>query len=216
MNHLNRGTRSAHVPRPGPNRRPHAPFLARRRAATLALFSPSERAERRFRVFFTARIRNPNTRLGYLAAVRRFSEWCDRRGLALGRVEPVVVAGYVEELTRALSRATVKQHLAVLRVLCDWPVVGNVLPVNPASSVRRPKLVKAGKTPVLSAKETRALLDGIDVSNLVGLRERAFLGVLVYSFARVRAAVSLRVADCYPQGRRSFFRLHRSGVGYAG
>ena len=108
-----------------------------------------------------------------------------------------------------------KQYLAALRMLFDWLVVGQVLPFNPASSVRGPKhIVKAGKTPVLSAKETRALLDGIDVSRLVGLRDRAFLGVLVYSFARVSAAVSLRIADYYTQGRRSFFRLHEKGGRY--
>ena len=89
------------------------------------------------------------------------------------------------------------------------------LPFNLASSVRGPKhVVKTGKTPVLSAKETRALLDGIDVSTLVGLRDRALLGVLVYSFARVSAAVSLRVADYYTQGPRSFFRFHEKGGRY--
>ena len=186
-----------------------------RHAATPALFSPSERAERRFWEFFVAHIWNPNTRLSYLAAVRRFAEWCERRGLALGQVEPVVVAAYVEQLTAARSPATVKQHLAALRMIFDWLVVGQVLPFNPASSVRGPRhVVKAGKTPVLSAKETRALLDGIDVTTLVGLRDRAFLGVLVYSFARVSAAVALRVADYYTQGPRSFFRLHEKGGRY--
>ena len=68
-----------------------------RHTATPALFSPSERAERRFWEFFTAHIRNRNTRLAYLAAVRRFAEWCDRRGLALDQVEPMVVATYVEQ-----------------------------------------------------------------------------------------------------------------------
>ena len=117
----------------------------------------------------------------YLAAVRRFAEWCERRGLALDQVEPIVVAAYVEQLTAALSPASVKQHLAPLRMLFDWLVVGQVLPFNPASSVRGPKhVVKTGKTPVLSAKETPALLDDIDVSTLGGLRDRAFLGVLVY------------------------------------
>ena len=186
-----------------------------RRVATPALFSPSEHAERRFWEFFTAHIRNPNTRLAYLAAVRRFATWCERRGVALNHVEPMVVAAYIEQLSGALAPASVKQHLAALRMLFDWLVVGQVLPFNPASSVRGPKhVVKTGKTPVLSAKETRALLDGIDISTLVGLRDRAFLGVLVYSFARVSAAVSLRVADYYTQGRRSFFRLHEKGGRY--
>ena len=185
------------------------------RATTPALFSPTVRAERRFCEFFTAHIRNPNTRLAYLAAVRRFAEWCERRGVALDQVEPMVVAAYIEQLTTMLAPASVKQHLAALRMLFDWLVVGQVLPFNPASSVRGPKhVVKTGKTPVLSAKETRTLLDGIDVSTVVGLRDRAFLGVLVYSFARVSAAVSLRVADYYTQGPRSFFRLHEKGGRY--
>ena len=185
------------------------------RATTPALFSPTVRAERRFWEFFTAHIRNPNTRLAYLAAVRRFAEWCERRGVALDQVEPMVVAAYIEQLTAVLAPASVKQHLAALRMLFDWLVVGQVLPFNPASSVRGPKhVVKTGKTPVLSAKETRTLLDGIDVSTVVGLRDRALLGVLVYSFARVSAAVSLRVADYYTQGPRSFFRLHEKGGRY--
>ena len=133
----------------------------------------------------------------------------------MGQLALMVAAAYVEELTRALSSASVKQHLAALRLLFDWLVVGQVLPFNPASSVRGPRhVIKAGKTPALSAKETRALLDGIDVSTLVGLRDRAFLGVLVCSFARASAAVSLRVADYYTQGPRSFFRLHEKGGRY--
>ena len=201
------------TPDPVPATRPSAAPV--RRAARPALFSRTERAERRFWEFFTAHIRNPNTRLAYLAAVRRFAAWCQRRGVTLDRVEPVVVAAHVEELSRALSPASVKQHLAALRMLFDWLVVGQVLAFNPAGSVRGPRhVVKSGKTPVLSAQETRALLDGIDVSTLVGLRDRAFLGVLVYSFARVSAAVSLRVGGDYTQGPRSFFRLHEKGGRY--
>ena len=95
--------------------------------------------------------------VGYLAGVRRFAEWCERRGLALHQVEPMIVAAYIEQLSGALAPASVKQHLAALRMLFDWLVVGQVLPFNPASSVRGPKhVVKTGKTPVLSAKETRS------------------------------------------------------------
>ena len=121
----------------------------------------------------------------------------------------MVAAACVEELTHERSPATVKQHLAALRMLFDWLVAGQVLPFNPTSSVRGPKhVVKSAKTPVLSAKETRALLDGIDVTNLAALRDRAFLAALVYSFARVADAT------CFtglPAGRD---RL-RYGVGRA-
>ena len=124
-----------------------APFRLRTQTSART----TEHAERRFWEFFTAHIRNPNTRLAYLAAVRRFAEWCERRGLALDQVEPMVVAAYIEQLSGALSPASVKQHLAALRMLFDWLIVGQVLPFNPASSVRGPKhVVKTGKTPVLS------------------------------------------------------------------
>ena len=212
MHHRNRRTLRSHVSRPHPGEGPARATPPVRHAATPALFSPSEHAERRFWEFFTAHIRNPNTRLAYLAAVRRFAEWCERRGLALDQVEPMVVAAYVEQLTAALSPASVKQHLAALRMLFDWLVVGQVLPFNPASSVRGPKhVVKTGKTPVLSAMETRTVLDDIDVSTLVGLRDRAFLGVLVYSFARVSAAVSLRVADYIHAGAAFVLPAPREG-----
>jgi site-specific recombinase XerC len=58
-------------------------------------------------------------------------------------------------------------------MLFDWLVVGQVIATNPASAVRGPKYsVKRGKTPVLTAEETRVLLDSIDCSNLAELRDR--------------------------------------------
>ncbi|MDA7980160.1 MAG: tyrosine-type recombinase/integrase [Pirellulales bacterium] len=68
-----------------------------------------------------------------------------------------------------------------------------------------------GKTPVLSADEARQLLDGIETSTIIGLRDRALIGVMVYSFARVSAALRMNVEDCFIQGRRMWFRLHEKG-----
>ena len=185
------------------------------RGTTPALFGVSDHAQRKFWEFFTVHIRNLNTRRAYLIAVWRFADWCGHHGVSLAKVEPTVVAAYIEELTRQRAPASVKQHLAALRMLFDWLVVNQVLPFNPASSVRGPKhVVKEGKTPVLSAEEARGLLDGIDLSTLAGLRDRALIGVLVFSFARITAAVSMRVADYYTQGKRSFFRLHEKGGRY--
>jgi integrase len=97
-------------------------------------------------------------------------------------------------------------------MLGDWLVLGQVIPTNPASSVRGPKYVcKRGKTPVLSAQETRTLLDAIDVTTLAGLRDRALIGVMVYSFARIGAVVGMRVQDYCPRGKRWWFRLHEKG-----
>ncbi|MBL9084997.1 MAG: tyrosine-type recombinase/integrase [Planctomycetales bacterium] len=171
-----------------------------------------DRAVRRVLEFFTAHIRNPHTRAAYARAVRDFSDWCEARGIVLDRVEPIVIAAYIEQLTESRSKPTVKQHLAAIRMLFDWLVIGQVVPSNPASSVRGPKhVVRKGKTPVLTADEARQLLDAIDVTKLIGLRDRALIGVMVYSFARVGAVVKMRVADYYPQGKRWWFRFDEKG-----
>ena len=105
-----------------------------------------------------------------------------------------------------------KQHLAAIRALCDWLVVHQVLAVNPAAAVRGPKhVVTKGATPVLTPAEARALLDRIDTGTRVGLRDRALLSVMVYSFARVSAAVGMRRQDYFRQGLRGWLRLHEKG-----
>jgi site-specific recombinase XerD len=171
-----------------------------------------ERATHRFLEFFTAHIRNPGTRAVYARAVAQFCRWCERQGIDLPQVSPFIVAAYIEQLTQQRSAPTVKTHLAAIRMLFDWLVVGQILPVNPAASVRGPKhVVEKGKTPVLTADEARQLLDSIDCTKIVGLRDRALIGVMVYSFARVTAAIVMNVEDYYPQGRRMWFRLHEKG-----
>ena len=170
------------------------------------------RASTRFLEFFTVNIRNPNTRLAYAKAVAQFLAWCDKRRWGLKDIEPMVIAAYVEQLTRERAPQTVKQHLAAIRMLFDWLVVGQVVPFNPASSVRGPRYsIKKGKTPVLSAADARKLLDSIEMGHVVGLRDRALIGLMVYSFARVSAVVRMRVRDYYPNGKRYWIRLHEKG-----
>lgn len=170
-------------------------------------------AERRFWEFFTVTIRNPNTRRAYARAAAEFCGFLEERGAGdLRAVQPMHVAAWIESLTRSHAPATVKLRLAAIRMLFDWLVMGQVVPVNPAASVRGPKhVVKRGRTPVLAREEARALLEAIDVSTLVGLRDRAFIGLLVYSFARVGAALAMEVRDFYPNGRRWWVRLHEKG-----
>ena len=167
-------------------------------------------AVERFLEFFAAQVANARTRAAYARAAGRFLSWCAARGLGLRAIAPLHVAAYIR--THPGSAPTVKQHLAAIRVLCDWLVVHQVLPVNPAAAVRGPKhVVTKGATPVLSPAETRSLLDGIDAGSLVGLRDRALLSVMVYSFARVSAVVGMRRQDYFLQGNRGWLRLHEKG-----
>jgi site-specific recombinase XerD len=179
--------------------------------ATIA--DAGEGAAYRFFEFFTANIRNPNTRRAYHRASLAFFAWTQDRRLSLGAIRPPHVAAYIEELlAKDQSPPSVKQALAALRMLFDWLVVGQVVPTNPAASVRGPKhVVKSGKTPVLVKDEMRELLKSIDTSHVVGLRDRALIGLMVYSFARVGAAVAMRVEDYYPKSKRWWVRLHEKG-----
>jgi integrase/recombinase XerC len=124
------------------------------------------RAQQRFMEFFAANIRNPNTRRAYGRAVGEFLAWCEARGVAsIAAVQPLHVAGYIEELARMRSAPTAKLRLAAIRHLFDWLVIGQVVPANPAASVRGPAhSVRSGKTPVLAPEEARRILDGIDVT----------------------------------------------------
>jgi site-specific recombinase XerD len=147
--------------------------------------------------------------------VSAFSVWCAERSIALDRLNPVVVAGYIEDLGRSYPPPTVKQSLAALRMFFDYLVLGHVIQFNPASSVRGPKyVIKKGKTPVLQPAEARQLFDSIDITTIVGLRDRALIGIMTYSFARVGAVVKMNVEDFFQNGRRSWFRLHEKGGKY--
>ena len=182
---------------------------------TPALFAETAQGQERFWEFFGGSIRNRNTRLAYVTAAYRFADWCEDRELTLSTVRPLHIAGYIEQLTQTYAAATVKQNLAGLRQLFDWLVVGQVIPTNPAAAIRGPKhVVKTGKTPVLTAAETRSLFDSIDTTAVIGLRDRALVAVMTYAFARVSAALAMRVADYYTQGKRSYFRLHEKGGKY--
>lgn len=130
------------------------------------------------------------------------------------------VAGYIELLMTKHSKPTVRQHLAAIRMLFDWLVTGQVIPLNPAHSVRGPKhSVKKGKTSVLSAEEMGILLKSISVQDektgapvLIGLRDRALIALMGYTFVRVGAAVDMKVEDYYIQKRRGWVRLHEKAA----
>ena len=150
-----------------------------------------DRASMRFLEFFAANIRNPHTRRAYARAAEEFLAWCADGGVpSIGDVQPVHVATWIEASTREVAAPSVKQRLAAIRHLFDWLVTGQIVAVNPAGSVRGPRhVVTCGQTPVLDPAEARALIDSIDTSTVVGRRDRALIGLMVYSFARIGAAL---------------------------
>ena len=191
----------------------HLPAIPSGAVVPSIIAANGERAAWRYLEFFAVSIRNPNTRAAYARAAATFFAWCEGLGLMLPGIQPVHVAAWIEELGREGRAApTVKQHLAAIRMLFDWLVVGQVVAHNPASAVRGPKHSRAtGKTHMPSREEAKALLDAIDTGNLVGLRDRALIGTLLFTFGRIGAVTTMRVGDYYPVGKRWWVRLHEKG-----
>ena len=152
--------------------------------APRVIAAAGDKAVRRFLEFFAATIRNKNTRMAYYRAAARFFAWCDHHKIGeIADIEPLHVAAYIEALGNDFEKPTVKQHLAAIRMLFDWLITGQVIATNPAHAARGPKhVVKTGKTTVLDAEQARKLLDSIDSSTVVGLRDRALISVMTFAF----------------------------------
>ena len=187
-----------------------------------------DKAAERFFTFFTDTIPNANTRAAYYRNAMRFFAWTHANGLSLPAIKSYHVSAYLAELRgQTTPRPPSSSTSPALRMLFDWLIVGQVIEVNPAAAVRAAKhVVKKGKTPVLKADEARQLLDSIPLKigpepkegeadnrppSLIGLRDRALIAVMVFSFARVAAALGMKVEDYYTEGRRAWFRLHEKG-----
>lgn len=180
--------------------------------APAVIAAAGEQARERFFEFFAAQIRNRNTRGAYLQAAHQFFAWCEDHGLGLRQIRPLHMAAYIEAKQREWSAPSIKQHLAALRMLFNWLVIGQVLPTNPALFVKGPKFSRqVGVTPILEAIQMRQLLDSIETTSLKGLRDRAAIAVMAYTFARVSAVVGLRREDYRLMGKRPQLRLQEKG-----
>ena len=189
------------IPAPAPARSSSRPdSLSPLLPAAIADLGPD--AAEAFCDFFAGQIRNKNTRLAYARNAASFLGWIEVRGVGLREVGAVHVAGYIEELGETKAPATVKQHLAAIRVLGSFLVVRQVLAKNPATDVRGPAhVVRVGKTPVMEGNDAKRLLDSIDVHTAAGARDRALIGVMIYTFGRVSAVLNLDVGDYFQVGR---------------
>ena len=160
--------------------------------------------------FLFAALRNQHTRRAYARAVARFLAWCDGQGLTLRQITPRDVGTYMDADTR--SPSTKKQHLAALRHFFDQLVTRHAVVLNPAASVRGERYeVIEGKTPEISVEQARRLLRSIDTTHVVGLRDKAVIGILIYTAARIGAVSKLRRRDFYDAGDQYCFRFAEKG-----
>jgi integrase/recombinase XerD len=188
--------------------RPDEPVTARNAPAIVK--AAGKAAEFAWEEFFQAELANAHTRKNYMHAVRQFLAWVEGRGLELPRITPADVGEYLQGLDLAVP--TKKLHLAALRRFFDRLVNRHVAVINPAATVKAERYaVVEGKTPEIGAEQARTLLRSIDASNVVGLRDRAVLAVLVYTAARVGAVARLSVKNLMHDGSEYTLRFSEKG-----
>ena len=163
-----------------------------------------------FEEFLFGKIRNAHTRKAYLHSTTRFLTWCESRGLRLEQIAPGDVGRFIDSLDSAPS--TKKVHLAAIRHLFDELVNRHAVILNPASSVRgeREQTVE-GKTPEITIDHARKLLCSLDTESTVGLRDRAIIGILIYTAARVGAVSRLKRQNFYDSGTQPCLRFNEKG-----
>ena len=178
----------------------------RERQAPVIILEEKEKLEDTFWEFFD-QLSNENTRHAYLLAVYRFLDWCHRQELSLDNIGPANVTAYFHH--HPGSAMTINQHLAAVRKFMEWLVMHGLRHANPTLTVRAPvKRDPRGKTPLLTPAQARNLLDSIDTSHLIGLRDRALIGVLIYAFCRISTALQLCVRDYFEHGGVQYLRLY--------
>lgn len=166
--------------------------------------------------FFGDQIGNDYTRKAYRHAVHRFLLWCENQGFELARIPPGSVGHYIRTLQttegKPASKPTCKLHLAAIRKFFDVMVQRHAIVLNPAASVRGPRVSNVtGKTPATDPASAGMLLRSIDVGNIVGLRDRAILAIMMYTACRVGAVAKLRRRDFYTDGRQWYLRFDEKG-----
>jgi site-specific recombinase XerD len=131
----------------------------------------------------------------HISGADKFLDWCQRAGFSnLEDLEPIHVPAYIE--THKGSAATIKQHMAAIRMMLSWLTEKGILAINPAREVKTPQFSRTeGKTPAFSTEEVQKVLKAIDTSHVVGHRDKALLATLAYTFARIGAVVNLKVED---------------------
>src|SRR3954464_4804446 len=197
-----------HGPQAGELTQSDGPVTARNAPAIVK--AAGRGAEFAWEEFFQAELANAHTRKNYLHAVRKFLAWAEGRNLELPRVSPGDVGEYLQGLELAVP--TKKLHLAALRRFFDRLINRHVCVINPAATVKSERYaVVEGKTPEIGPDPARTLLKSIDVSNPVGLRDRAVLAVLVYTAARVGAVAKLTTKNLKHDGTQYALRFSEKG-----
>ena len=189
---------------------PHLSVTNRDNCPPVLIENAGSAARYAWEEFIYGQIRNPHTRTAYERAIRRFLTHCEGLNKELPTVSPRDVGSYLDD--QDYAPATKKLHLSAIRHFFDTLVTRHVIMLNPAHSVRAERLqVVEGKTPEISVPQARNLMQSLDTTHIVGLRDRAIIAIMIYTAARVGAVAALRRSDFYNLGDQHCLRFSEKG-----
>ena len=145
-----------------------------------------------------------NTVASYCSDVEKFMTWA---GMAPENVTAEDVTGYLASRSKVSERSQAR-FLSALRNFFDWLYLEGVVKENPCELVDMPKLGRYFPS-VLSEQEVEAIMDSVDTTDWIGVRDRAIVEVLYGCGLRVSEAVSLRISCLYPD--EGFVRVFGKG-----
>ena len=157
--------------------------------------------------FFLAGLRNRHTRRAYGRHAIGFLDWCGERQKSLAAVTPGDAAAWIETMSESAS--TQRVALAALRRFFALLVTRHAVLLNPFDSVQGPRRDdrREGKAPLITPPQVQHLLRTIDLSRPVGFRDRAVIGTLAGTGARVGAVSRLRLLDVRDHGDHRALRV---------
>lgn len=148
-----------------------------------------------------ANFSSENTRDAYKRAVASFiaTIGIETPDELYGVTQAHVLAWRASMEAAELSGGTIANRLSALSSMYKHLTDRQLTRSNPVAGVRRPKTgnagIGSGKSPTLSKRQVRAMLDAPDVSTLQGLRDRALLHIFFYVGARCSEPAKLKVKD---------------------
>ncbi len=169
-----------------------------------------------WRDFFSGKLANEHTRLAYNRAVCQFLDWCEDRRLELAKITAGDVGDYFRHKLKTngetASLRSKKQHLSAIRRFFNILVERHLVLINPAAVAELERLpYSEGVTPEITVKQITKLFGHIDIGHLVGLRDQAIIGILVYTGARAGAIAKLRIKDLHHDGQQWWLRFDEKG-----
>lgn len=150
-----------------------------------------------YAAFFSQTL-NQNTNQAYANGLKLFCDFLTDSGHDdILDIEPKHITDFVGKMNdEDYGVATTRLYLSAVRMFLDSCVVGGILAVNPAKAVKLPRhSSRTGKTPVIIPEQVRQILDSIPCITQADYRDRALIGLMVFSFFRVSAALSLTLKD---------------------